>query len=184
MLSNAFITIHCILSRGGASQSERSQILITRRNTCLNQFRMQRRGALIKCHGWRCWRCWSRIISVSFPLCFRLSQLIFSCDGDTYNSPLGPLARSSCSTIGTPMLMRSWTVRGREQNMERNMTMIKGEGGAGRFTLGLTSHRFWCRHNDNDDYSADTDSCVSINIACSKEEGEECETVTTCFPIR
>lgn len=62
--------------------------------------------------------------------------------------------------------------------------MIKGEGGAGRFTLGLTSHRFWCRHNDNDDYSADTDSCVSINIACSKEEGEECETVTTCFPIR
>lgn len=34
----------------------------------------------------------------------------------------------------------------------------------------VCSHRFWCCRN-NDDYSVDTDSCVSINIACSKEGG-------------
>lgn len=49
--------------------------------------------------------------------------------------------------------------------------MIKGEGGDSQLVLGLTSHRFWCRHN-NDDYSVSSDSCVSINIACSKEEGK------------
>lgn len=55
--------------------------------------------------------------------------------------------------------------------MTSYMTMIKGAGCAADFVLGLTSHRFWCCHN-NDDYSASIDSCVSINIACSKQEGE------------
>lgn len=66
--------------------------------------------------------------------------------------------------------------------MTSYMTMIKGAGGAADFVLGLTSHRFWCCHN-NDDYSASIDSCCSINIACSnrREKGEKCKTVTTCF---
>lgn len=145
---------------------------------------MQRRGALIKCHGWRCWRCLSRIISVSFPLCFRLSQLIFSCDGDTYNSPLGPLAHSSCSTIGTPMLMRSWAVREagnrtwngtwqrsreREELVGLRLDWPLIASGAATMTMTIILR------------TPIPVSASILPVRKRRERKEECETVTTCF---
>lgn len=121
MLSDRFHNKHCILI--GAGQSKRWEILITRQMRgggtsvpCLNQFQFRcNGGALIKCHGWRWrWRWRRRCASFPFPfsIAFRLSQLIFSCDGDTYlltqfPSSCLPTRSSSCSTSGTPMLMRS-----------------------------------------------------------------------------